>query len=153
SGGAAAGADLLADELDEILADNRRETVATRARAYTRHVRLMRFPFEKLHDYQNWRERGRKTAHKTLRSGRDRLIWITGNQLGPLPIHEELAGRTEVLVVQLDAPLDIHHFADCTREPSHGNFLLHVDGPLPAIANVGPRELLLTPAYICRHYR
>jgi len=33
SAGAAAGAELLADELREILADNRRETVTTRARA------------------------------------------------------------------------------------------------------------------------
>src|SRR5579872_3023649 len=35
SGGTAAGVQLLADELREMIADNRRETVATRARCYT----------------------------------------------------------------------------------------------------------------------
>src|SRR5262245_49934728 len=40
SSGTAAGAQLIADELREILADNRRERVRTRARAYTKKVKL-----------------------------------------------------------------------------------------------------------------
>src|SRR5262249_21216840 len=51
-----------------------------------------------------------------------------------------------------DAHLDIYHLSDCTSELSHGNWLLHVDGPLPRIVNVGHRELLLTPDYIAKHY-
>ena len=152
SPGAGAGVDLLADELAEVLADNRRETVATRARAYTEQLRIKHFAFGNLADYQDWRKRGREAARKALAS-RERLLWITGNHLGALPLYDELAGHEDVLVVQLDAHLDIHHFAGCTREPSHGNFLLHVDGRLPAVCNVGHRELLLTPTYICRHYR
>ena len=55
--------------------------------------------------------------------------------------------------MQLDAHLDIHHFADCTRELSHGNFLLHCTGPLPPLINVGHRELLLPDDYVRRYYR
>ena len=49
-----------------------------------------------------------------------------------------------VLIVQLDAHLDIHHFRDCTAELSHGNFLLHVEGRLPPLVNAGHRDQLLT---------
>ena len=55
--------------------------------------------------------------------------------------------------MQFDAHLDIHNFADCTPELSHGNFLLHCAGPLPPLVNVGHRELLLPPDYVARHYR
>src|SRR5262249_43070876 len=59
----------------------------------------------------------------------------------------------DTLVVQLDAHLDIHHFAECTAEPSHGNFLPHSAGPLPPILNVGHRDLLLPREYIAQYYR
>ena len=62
SGGSAAGAELLADELRTILADNRRETVATRAAAYSDHVRLRRLTFDTLAGLQGWRRRGRRGA-------------------------------------------------------------------------------------------
>jgi arginase family enzyme len=55
--------------------------------------------------------------------------------------------------VQFDAHLDIHHFANCTAELSHGNFLLHCAGPLPSLMNVGHRDLLLLPEYIGQYYR
>ena len=45
SGGCAAGVGLLADELREVLADNRRESVPTRARAYTDHVKIREASF------------------------------------------------------------------------------------------------------------
>src|SRR5262249_28908935 len=35
----------------------------------------------------------------------------------------------------------------------HGNFLLHCADPLPAILNLGHRELLLLPEYIQNYYR
>jgi arginase family enzyme len=153
SGGAGAGAVLLADELREVLADNRRESVPTRARAYTPHVRLREHTFEKLADYADWRRQGRQATRQALRPG-DFLVWVTGNHLGALPVYDELgAAGDAVLVVQLDAHLDIHHFRDCTAEPSHGNFLLHCAGPLPTLINVGHRDLLLPAEYVGRYYR
>jgi arginase family enzyme len=151
-GGSAAGAALVGDELREVLADNRRERVPTRAAAYTDRLRLRELRFETLADYQGWRERGRREARRALRRG-DFLLWIGGSHLGALPLYDELAGDEAALVVQLDAHLDVHHFAACTPELSHGNFLLHCAGPLPPLVNVGHRELLLTPDYVARHYR
>jgi len=151
SGGAAAGATLLADELREILRDNRREQVLTRARAYTPHVRLREHSFETLAAYAGWRERGREAARQALHGG-EFLLWLTGNHVGALPVFDELAGADDVLVVQLDAHLDIHHFADCTAELSHGNFLLHCAGPLPRLINVGHRDLLLPAGHIAATY-
>jgi arginase family enzyme len=150
--GAGAGATLLADELREVLADNRREKVPTRAAVYTPHVRLRDIAFDNLDAVTDWRQRGRLAVRQALRQG-DFLIWLSGNHLGCLPVYDELSGQENTLVVQLDAHLDIHHFADCTPEPSHGNFLLHAAGPLPPLVNVGHRELLLTPDYIARFYR
>jgi agmatinase len=149
SAGSAEGARLLADELREILADNRRETVPTRARAYTRHVNIAEVEFETLDALAGWRERGRELARQALQ--RDFLLWVAGNHLGALPVYDELAKSS--LVLQLDAHLDIHHFRDCTKELSHGNFLLHVEGGPPAVVNVGHRDLLLTREYVDRHYR
>jgi arginase family enzyme len=153
SGGAGAGAALVADELREVLADNRRERVPTRAAAYAGRLRLREFAFEKLADYDGWRGRGRRAARQVLDRG-DFLLWLTGNHLGALPLYDELARLgDDLLVVQLDAHLDVHHFAGCTAEPSHGNFLLHCDGPLPPLLNVGHRELLLPDEYVGRYYR
>jgi arginase family enzyme len=153
SAGAGAGVALLADELREVLADNRRETVPTRARAYTEHVKVREHRFETIDDYSAWRARGRQAARQALRQG-DFLIWLTGNHLGALPVYDELSGSgEEVVVVQFDAHLDVHHFRDCTREPSHGNFLLHCDGPLPPLINAGHRDLLLPGEHVGQYYR
>src|SRR5262245_63082694 len=112
SSGAAAGARLLADELREVLADNRRETAPTRARAYSPHVRLREVSFERLDDYAAWRAQGRRLARQALARG-DYLLWLAGNHLGALPVYDELSALGEVaLVVQLDAHLDVHHFRD-----------------------------------------
>jgi len=71
-----------------------------------------------------------------------------------LPVYDELAQDPEsTLIVQLDAHLDIYNLSDCTAELSHGNFLLHCDGRLPALINLGHRELLLRPDYIARYYQ
>jgi arginase family enzyme len=152
SSGAGEGADLLADALREILADNRRERVPTRARAYDGWVRVRRFSFEALADYPDWRRRGRLAVRQALRAG-DFLLWLAGNHLGALPVYDELAGPDPgSLVVQLDAHLDIQQFTDCTRELSHANFLLHCTRPLPAVVNVGNRDLLLPPKDVARYY-
>jgi agmatinase len=153
SSGCGAGVALLADELREILADNRRERVPTRAHCYTDQVRVREFHFETLDAYSDWRRQGRQAARHVLRQG-DFLFWITGNHLGAVPVYDELAGSGEdTLVVQFDAHLDIHHFRDCTTALSHGNFLLHCEGTLPPLMNLGHRDLLLTSDYIGRFYR
>jgi agmatinase len=109
--------------------------------------------FETLADYHDWRELGRTAAAQVL-GRRDRLLWVSGNHLGVLPVLEEL-GRLDPppLVVQLDAHLDIYNLSDCTAELSNGNFLLHADEPLPPLVNFGHRELLLRPDYIADHFR
>jgi agmatinase len=152
-GGAAAGAQLLADALREMLDDNAREKQPTRARAYQDRVKLKEFTFETLADYDGWRGQARQAARQAWRK-RDLLMWLAGNHLAALPVYEELGQDAEgTLVVQFDAHLDIYNLSDCTAELSHGNFLLHSDTPLPAIVNVGHRELLLRPDYVRRYYR
>jgi arginase family enzyme len=153
SAGSGAGAALLADAFREMLADNRREPIPTRARAYQRHVRAREFLFDTLAAYEDWRAQARRAVRQAWRKG-DFLLWATGNHLGTLPVYEELGAESSAgaLVVQLDAHLDIYNLSDCTAEPSHGNFLLHAAGPLPAVINIGARELLLRPDYISRYY-
>src|SRR5262245_13765591 len=150
SAGAGAGSRLLADAFRELLDDNRQEKIATRARCYAGKVRLHEAAFDNLDALQAWRETGRKLARSALARG-DCLIWAAGNHLGVLPVYEELAER-DILVVQLDAHLDVYNLSDCTRELSHGNFLLHGER-LPPLVNVGHRELLLRPDYVAKFYR
>jgi arginase family enzyme len=153
SAGTAAGAELLADAFREMLADNRRERVPTRARAYQGQVRLRELAFEDLRDYEAWRRKARQAARQAWAKD-DFLLWVTGNHLGVLPVYDELAARGgDTLVVQLDAHLDIYNLTDCTAALSHGNFLLHCAGRLPALINVGHRELLLRPEHIAQFYR
>ncbi len=56
-------------------------------------------------------------------------------------------------MVQFDAHLDVYNLTDCTTELSHGNFLRHCTGTLPAIVNLGHRDLFLTSAYVSRYYQ
>lgn len=152
SSGTRHGAELLADAFREMLADNRRERQPTRARSYTGKVRMEEIEFDTLAAYSTWHEQARKTVNDAWKRG-EFLLWITGNHLGVLPLYEELGAQSDSLVVQFDAHLDIYNLSDCTAELSHGNFLLHAEGPLPAIVNVGHRELLLRADYIRRYYR
>jgi arginase family enzyme len=152
SAGTRTGAELLADAFREMLADNRREKVPTRAAAYQGQVRVQELASDTLTDYQDWRGRARKAVRRALRHG-EFLMWITGNHLGALPVYDELAeSASDTLVVQFDAHLDVYNLSDCTAEPSHGNFLLHCAGPLPRIINLGTRELLLRPDYVRQYY-
>jgi agmatinase len=152
SPGASDGTRLLADAFAEMLADNRQEKQPTRAGAYQNRIRSHELKFETLADYQGWRQRGREAVRRVLARG-DCLFWIAGNHLGALPLYDELAGSgADTLVVQFDAHLDVYNLSDCTSELSHGNFLLHCDGPLPRIINLGHRELLLRPEHVARSY-
>jgi agmatinase len=152
SGGTKAGVELLADAFEEMLADNKRERLPTRARAYANKVRFQEFTFESLADYQDWRHQARLAIREVLER-EDFLLWTTGNHLGVLPLYDELAQEPEdTLVLQFDAHLDIYNLSDCTSELSHGNFLLHCKGHLPPIINIGHRELLLKPEYIGNYF-
>ena len=152
SAGTSRGAELLGDALRELMADNRRERKPTRARAYAKKVRLVEIALDTVEDLQNWRTKARAAVRGVLESG-EFLVWITGNHLGTLPLIEEY-GRENVenLLVQLDAHFDIYNLSDCRKELSHGNFLLHAEGSLPQLINIGNRELLLEPAYIRKYY-
>jgi agmatinase len=152
SGGARAGAEMLAEAFKEMLADNKRERVPTRARAYAGKIRVQDFAFDNLAAYQNWRTEARQAIASAF-SRHEFLLWVAGNHLGVLPVYDELAGSKNTVVVQFDAHLDVYNLSDCTAELSHGNFLLHCTGPLPSLINVGQRELLLRPAYIDKYYR
>jgi arginase family enzyme len=153
SAGCRTGAELLADAFREMLADNRREEAPTRARSYTGQVRTREFTLDTLPAYQNWRRHARQIVRQIFKRG-EFLLWVTGNHLGVLPVYDELArDAAKTLVLQLDAHLDIYNLSDCTAELSHGNFLLHCAGALPAIWNVGRRELLLPSEYIKKYYR
>jgi agmatinase len=152
SAGTGHGAEAVCDALREILDDNRDETVPTRADAYRAKVHIREFAFETLESYRDWRVQARQAARTAL--GKDRfLLWLTGNHLGALPVYEELGAGSGTVVVQFDAHLDIQHFAACTKEPSHGNFLLHAEGPLPTVINIGHRDLLLRPEYVQRFFQ
>lgn len=154
STGSGSGARLLADALREMLDDNRREKLATRARAYQDRIRIREFTFDRLADYQDWRSAARQAVRQALQR-REFLLWITGNHLGVLPVYDEMSATSSetTLAVQFDAHLDIYNLSDCTTELSHGNFLLHAEKPLPALINVGSRELLLRPEYVGRYYQ
>src|SRR2546430_7279849 len=102
SGGTAAGAELLADAFREMLDDNKRERVPTRARAYAGKIRVEECSFPTPESYQQWRERGRKAARRALHRG-DFLLWVAGNHLGVLPVYDELSSKKNTLVVQFDA--------------------------------------------------
>lgn len=149
SAGTGAGAQLLGDAIREIIEDTNDETAATRADAYRGKLVVRETPFEAMAQVAAWRATGRKLAKQHLATG-DFLLWLAGNHLGVLPVLEELGPET--LVIQFDAHLDVHHFHDTTKELSHGNFLRHMDGPLPRIVNVGHRDLLLTKNEIDRWF-
>src|SRR5690348_16022346 len=89
SPGAKAGAELLADAFQELLADNKRERIATRARAYADKVRFEEYTFETLADYKDWRGQARTRVRQIFRQD-ELLLWVTGNHLGALPIYDEL---------------------------------------------------------------
>jgi len=152
SAGAGAGAQLLADALEEMLADNRRERRPARSRAYAGQVSIKEFQFESLKDYQSFQREARQTIREAI-LGKQLLLWLGGNHLSSLPVLEELGSIPGTVIIQFDAHLDVYNLTGCTTKPSHGNFLLHAHGPLPPIAHVGHRDLFLPAKHIERHFR
>lgn len=149
SAGTGAGAQLLGDTVREILDDTDDESRPCRAAVLTGHVTVREAAFDTVEQVRGWRKRGRQLARKALDTG-EFLLWLGGNHLSVLPALEELG--PDALVVQLDAHLDVYRFHDTTAELSHGNFLKHADEPLPALVNVGHRDLFLTPAEIAETF-
>ena len=127
-GGAAAGAQLVADALREMLLDNECERVPIRAGTYHPFVEVKEFTFDKLAAYQDWRAKALRAVRRGLAEG-GWLFWVTGSHLGTLPVYDTLAqDRAGTLVVQFDAHLDVYNLSDCTSALSHGNFLRHCQG-------------------------
>lgn len=152
SAGTGKGAELLADAVREMLADNRREHKVARGHSYTPHIQVRETTFATEKKLSNWRTRGRAIVQKSLASSR-RLVWASGNHLGVLPVYDELASAPEeTLVLQFDAHLDIYDLADCETHPSHGNFLLHVNGRMPRIINIGSRDLMQSTDHVKSYY-
>src|SRR5436305_14848567 len=101
SPGAAQGAELLADALREMLADNRREKRPTRSRAYQPHVRVKELEFADTAAVAGWRETARAAARQAFAAG-DFLLGVGGNHLSVLPVYEELGSLGDAAVGQLD---------------------------------------------------
>ena len=139
--GTGAGAHLLADVLTEAVDDTAAEDRLTRPHAYAEHLVFEEYPFETVDDIAGWRAAGRTAARRALADTDGFALWLSGNHLGVLPVYEELGPDT--LVIQFDAHLDCYALHDTTTELSHGNWLLHADVPLPAVVNVGHRDLFL----------
>ena len=146
------GAELLADAVEEMLRDNRREKKPTRARAYANKIHVDEFLLETLPDYIDWRANA-KAAIVPVLAKNDFLLWTTGNHLGVLPLYDALVRPAEkTLIIQFDAHLDIYDLTDCTAELSHGNFVRHVEGPLPTLINLGHREQIVRPDVIAEFF-
>jgi agmatinase len=148
--GTGAGAERLADFVQELLADNKVETRKTRCDSYRGLVRLKEISFSTLKAVQTWRQVGRQAARSALRGG-ERVVWLGGNHLSVLPVYEELGtdgGAKETIVFQFDAHLDVYQLHDVSPNLANGNFLLHSDETLPQIVNVGHRDLFLTQTEI-----
>ena len=129
SAGTGAGADCWATPSAKCSPTPAAETRPARSDAYRDHVRVREFPFETPAQLGRLAEdRPRGSPRTALKAG-DRVLWLAGNHLAVLPAYEELG--PDALVIQFDAHLDVYNLADCTTELSHGNFLLHAEGPLP----------------------
>jgi agmatinase len=149
SGGTGAGAQLLGDALREAVEDTEAEDRPTRPHAYVGTLDFEEHAFDTLEQVAGWRATGREAARLFLASD-GFTLWLAGNHLGVLPVYEELG--PDSLVVQFDAHLDCYQLHDTTEELCHGNFLLHAEGPLPAVVNVGHRDLFLLPKDVKRAF-
>ncbi len=149
SGGAAHGAEALADAVRELLDDVRQERRPTRARVFRGQVRIEELTFDSPAALADWHKTARSSVRAALNRG-DFLIWLGGNHLSALPVYEELAAA-DAAVVQFDAHLDLYNLDDSKTELNHGNFLRHAER-LPSIVNLGHRDLFLTPKSIHEFY-
>jgi agmatinase len=149
SSGTGQGAQLLGDALREMLADARKETKPARSQAYRDYVKIKEYQFETITDFSSWRKTARQAIRPILKQ-KDFFFWFAGNHLAVLPVYEELGKNS--FVIQLDAHLDIYNLSDCTEELSHGNFLLHSEGDLPEIVNLGHRDLFLPSDHVAQYY-
>ena len=138
--GTGAGAALLYDYIAELIDDNSRETRTVRSASYDQLVGMQEATFPHVKALQTWQTVGKQTLRHALKA-KQRVLWLGGNHLSVLPVYEELGSET--LVVQFDAHLDVYQLHDVSPHPANGNFLLHAEGSLPSIVNVGHRDLFL----------
>lgn len=140
SAGTGAGAQLLGDALREILDDTREEQEPTRGSCFVDKVSVEEFTFDTQTDYRDWRKNATAVIREKFEA-QESLIWLAGNHLCALPVYEQL-GKHD-LVIQFDAHLDVYNLSDSVSELSHGNFLMHSEGDLPRIVNIGSRDQFL----------
>jgi agmatinase len=147
--GTGAGAERIADFVNELLDDNQLESRATRCDSYRGLVRVKETVFANIEAVQTWKQLGRQAIQATISRG-ERTIWLGGNHLSVLPVYEELGAKNgaDTVVFQFDAHLDLYQLHDVNPEMANGNFLLHAEGNLPQIVNIGHRDLFLTPGEI-----
>jgi agmatinase len=151
--GTQAGAELIADAVREMLADNQREKRPHRGSAYDQFVRFDELSLATKDEFADWRERAQSVAATVIKKA-EFLLFVGGNHLSVLPIYEELAKHDRTLVVQFDAHLDVyHHLSDTAPELSHGNFIKELSYHRPPIVNIGNRDQFLKPDVIGKHFR
>lgn len=149
SAGTGAGAQLMGDALREIVEDTRAETEPHRGACFADQVDIEEFTFDTPADLRDWKKTAAGAVRKALAAG-DKLLWLAGNHLSVLPVYEALG--KDALVIQFDAHLDVYNLSDSVTDLSHGNFLMHADGPLPKVVNVGSRDLFLTPYHVGTYF-
>ena len=149
SAGTGAGAQLLGDALREIVEDTDDETEPTRGACFADRVTIDEFTFDRSADLQDWKKNAAAVIREAFADG-ESLLWLAGNHLSVLPIYEALG--KDALVIQFDAHLDAFNLSDCVTDLSHGNFLMHAEGPLPKVVNVGSRDLFLPPAHVKKYF-
>lgn len=150
--GTQSGAELLGDAVREMLADNGRERRPHRGKAYQNQVRIEELDLATPADANQWRESANSFVKRCLAKC-EFFVWIGGNHLSVLPVYESLSSLDDSLVVQLDAHLDVYHFADTVRELSHGNFVRQLPAHRPEIINIGHRDQFLKPETIAKNFR
>ena len=139
--GCAAGAELLADAIEEMCEDTDREPRPTRSHSFHERVEFQIHTFDDPASIQTWRETGAAAIRQAL-ARKGFTLWLGGNHLSILPVYEAL--KADDLIVQFDAHLDLFQLHDTTESLSHGNFLLHAKSR-PRIVNVGHRDLITLP--------
>ncbi len=149
SAGTGAGAQLMGDALREIVEDTQAETEPNRGACFAGRVAIDEFTFDTPADLRDWKKTAAAVVREKVAAG-DSLLWLAGNHLSVLPIYEALG--KDALVIQFDAHLDIFNLSDSVTELSHGNFLMHAEGPLPKVVNIGSRDLFLPPAHVKKYF-
>lgn len=148
--GTSAGAETLAEVVQEIRRDAEREQQPCRTHRLRNQLRIYRCVFNKPRHWQQWQQRGRRLFLR-LRQQHRFILWLGGNHLSVLPVLEQL--EPDTLVVHFDAHLDIHHFDETLETPSHGNYWRFLPESRLEIWHLGHRDLFVLPEEASRFFQ